>query len=94
MSEHTPTPWRVGDYVLQTIFAVNGTYPNTVAVCQGRDPRADAEFIVRACNAHAGLVEALKKIDYALDLDNFQGDMDEVDEAYKIANNALAKANE
>lgn len=55
-SQHTPTPWRVGD-AGATVFAPKSHSPLMVAQRLKRD---DAAFIVRACNAHDALVEALE----------------------------------
>lgn len=78
MSEHTPTPWNVvrgmvRAAVPQTILAGNYTIATSmipVAECIVRDGdtiinpdwEANAEYIVRACNAHEELVQALNQI--------------------------------
>jgi hypothetical protein len=64
---HTATPWRISGY-----SDVNGNYlhigaetsPMVLASMNERhvDTKANAEFIVRACNAHDDLVRVLKKI--------------------------------
>ena len=62
---HTPTPWAT-----EGSFVIHPASGMTVADCQlhrdtpeekGED-NANAAFIVRACNSHAALVEALKAI--------------------------------
>jgi hypothetical protein len=51
--EHTPLPWVVSDDEIET---EGGQY-----VCHfGYGSEADAEFIVRACNAHYELLAAAK----------------------------------
>ena len=60
MSAHTPTPWRlsprVNDERVSCNFdSVHGDGHNICNVV----PEGDAAFIVRACNSHAQLVEAL-----------------------------------
>lgn len=53
MSEHTPTPWRV------TI--INGK--NYIQSTRGPiDVEANAQLIVKACNAHEGLIKELRLI--------------------------------
>lgn len=73
-TKHTPTPWQVsdkprhGDVVIKTMQP-NGVY-HVAYVTDDCDElyqidevakRKNAEFIVRACNSHYALVEALKK---------------------------------
>ena len=61
MSDHTPTPWRVGD-AGTTIFGPKRDAPSPVTVAALKEAggayRANAQFIVTACNAHEGLVAA------------------------------------
>lgn len=62
MTEHTPTPWTFdGTYVV-------AKFGPTVADC-AKSPsmgwgerRANADFIIKACNAHDELVKALRDI--------------------------------
>lgn len=60
-------------------------------------PAEDASFIIRACNAHAGLVEALEELlaaeDIACDL-NQQTDIAKLDAAMVKARAALQSAKE
>ena len=58
-SEHTPTPWHIGPYYKQDIESPTGHIATCRSVPAGE---ANAEFIVRACNAHDALVEALREI--------------------------------
>ncbi len=63
---HTPTPWRVFD-VLTDIEIVTDqpTAAATISIVQfkgQRNAQADAAFIVRACNAHDVLFDALKDL--------------------------------
>lgn len=70
MSEHTPTPWRVGPdnvnpfYIAapdQGMTAFVGIVP--IPMQTGRteaENRANAEFIVKAVNNHDALVKALE----------------------------------
>ncbi len=73
--KHTPTPWEIApapddaeslDIVSEYKVEGFGPSANWIAGCdlQG-DPeenRANAEFIVRACNSHEELLEALLRI--------------------------------
>ncbi len=68
--KHTPTPWRITGYGI--IGGIEDGSGQTVAQAQERPSRkrsepdherlANAAFIVRACNAHDALVEALVEI--------------------------------
>lgn len=73
MSNHTPTPWTLidnGKYLEIKVpwdgrVVANKFSPSVVDMIayegnDGINGRANAEFIVRACNSHAQLVEALK----------------------------------
>jgi hypothetical protein len=70
-AKHTPTPWRVIDnepgngygsmdiaplLIEGEFFAVAAIIGDVARI----DPQANAAYIVRACNSHAALVEALK----------------------------------
>jgi hypothetical protein len=61
MSEHTATPWTIG-YIGTSIY---GNDRNAL-VCQCNTElvpgmaEANADFILRACNAYAEMLEALK----------------------------------
>ena len=66
MTEHTPTPWRLAE---QTQRAEDQVCTHKIRTLDGddyysglvaeADLESDAAFIVRACNAHDALVEAL-----------------------------------
>ena len=66
MSKHTPTPWSVDDTRLgimagyQSIAQTFRDRSKTIADREA-EAQANAAFIVRACNAHEQLVEALKQ---------------------------------
>lgn len=66
---HTPTPWSIAYYSPtkemcdQSAFIIMpefGTMNDGKAICSGHGPdhKANAAFIVRACNSHAQLVAA------------------------------------
>ena len=65
--KHTPTPWKLektklGDLI--AIRSVTNKYGCCVPPIDGSDDedRANAEFIVTACNAHEELVTNLKNL--------------------------------
>lgn len=65
---HTPVPWTVEPGLRQRILAPNG---EPVALpCSGTTVSApdNARFIVRACNAHEELLEALKGLVESINL--------------------------
>lgn len=64
MSKHTPVPWfsLSGGYISASVGP--DWYSKLVARTQSaieEDGRANAAFIVRACNAHDDLLEACKE---------------------------------
>ena len=74
--KHTPTPWqawhvhRAHTGFRCAVNAINEHSTEQVGVCYGADVtivRANAEFIVRACNAHDKLVEALESLVAGID---------------------------
>lgn len=78
--KHTPLPWKqnnVGDVVSGKTVILE-TYDN--------QDEANAAFIVRACNAHYALIEALEGL-----LKEMNGYGDEEHEAKAIAALKLAK---
>lgn len=68
-AQHTPTPW-VHDPVLPAHVYSDDATGSIVATCTGfsfaprpeAEKRANAAFIVRACNAHDELVAALRMV--------------------------------
>jgi len=59
---HTPTPWKIDSSDSQfhpAIRSENEDHIATVA-CEDAEGRANAEFLVRACNVHEELLEALQ----------------------------------
>ena len=65
--KHTPTPWRIGRN--GTDYCVFAGEDGLVADCDTSDDAcgnktdiANAAFIVRACNSHQALVDALKDL--------------------------------
>ena len=82
-TKHTPMPWIVTDerHDLIAIGAecrrfsccvVNGPNPSSYAdkagIAQAAEQKANAEFIVRACNAHDELLEQLKAVTESLNM--------------------------
>lgn len=58
MNERTPTPWAVNGLAIMSSPDIATQRPVGMAV---HEP--DLEFIVRACNAHDAMVEALMAAD-------------------------------
>lgn len=88
--KHTALPWRIGD-AGQTVFGPpNGSIsPTTIA----HTIRADAAYIVLACNAYPALVEALKGIVKYRDSVGALGfQLEKLDDYLNIARAALAQA--
>lgn len=73
-TKHTPGPWRtdeneirMGHAYERRVLAPDGSNGGcVVAQLVGDDRIANAEFIVRACNSHYELLEALKLVTYSL----------------------------
>jgi hypothetical protein len=72
-AKHTPTPWRVidnepgngyGSMDITPLLIEGESYAIAAVIgdVAGIDPQANAAFIVRACNSHDALVEALKEL--------------------------------
>lgn len=96
MTKHTPTPWRrdIGKadkaVLMKMIEAGNlfeGVFAEEQCVALCGDNGADSAFIVRACNAHDALVEALKAM-----LLEYGGMYDEARKVEKQAVEALKLA--
>ncbi len=103
---HTPTPWSYVAYndgyaLVQETGAPYTQYSSDIGDIGAvtSDPKyikeANAAFIVRACNSHAALVEALETVQsnllwYREEYPEAQSGVD--DETYKMIKNALAQA--
>ena len=77
--EHTELPWHVTQYKQKSLICIDSTIPDandiTHQICgleKGKAASnfleiethlANAEYIVRACNAFPAMVEAIKEID-------------------------------
>lgn len=55
--KHTDTPWIIKECEDKALFIVH----NSSTICALRD-KVNAEFIVKCCNSHDKLVEALKDL--------------------------------
>lgn len=106
MVEHTPGPWTVAkrNSKLVSLISANseggdangGVY---VAKTQGPDSDANAAFIIRACNSHYDLIEALREARAALhqhyvDWDGEPEDAVPLQDARAKCDAAIAKARE
>lgn len=75
MSEHTPVPWEgfppQDPTMIKTVFGYPGMDDSERSpitfLGSGVKRKANAEFIIRACNAHDDLLGALKQLSAALD---------------------------
>jgi len=77
-AKHTATPWKAwGLEVVSGVVQTEDEAPHPVAYCDRSWPheicKANAAFIVRACNAHHDLVAALKEYREALALAGREG---------------------
>ena len=91
MSNHTPTPWFVGKKgrTGQRVFATQQGTDGVVAT--GIENHANAEFIVRAVNAHDDLLRALQAfVDCQCERD-MTALCSRFDKACQIARDAIAK---
>lgn len=69
--KHTPLPWQLDQYDDENIIYVEGDEGDSFPSCyqeiaknddwEDGENRANAEFIVRACNNHYDLIEALEE---------------------------------
>ncbi len=100
-NEHTPLPWKVyyaknnGQVILGTgeengcaVQAHNGSFWRN-----DEEAKANAEFVVHACNCHYELLEALEMCQQAL-IPHYDDDRDGSDEANAVVNamGVIAKA--
>lgn len=90
MSNHTPTPWEVGEDVGQAERSIVTAECRDICTCETGfgDAEANAEFIVRAVNAHDDLLNACREI---LRADEYTPDW-HVTDAIELAKAAIAKA--
>ena len=99
MSAHTPGPWQVAGHGTTVDHTHERSRRPPVARCglthglgpAGDEDRANAEFIVRACNSHDELLAALRELTRAWDSTQFPVS-DRMDAALKDADAAIAKA--
>ena len=64
MSKHTPGTWEMSKHGTPAYHPQFGVYAASASdhvIVTGKNAEADAEFIVRACNAHDELLAALKR---------------------------------
>jgi hypothetical protein len=96
MSEHTPTPWAADPDDREgyewNVHIVEAARPHMriAFTSNGPDSEANAAFIVKAVNAHDGLVEALEFIRDGFD----NQDVNHVDyrvKVYQVALDALSR---
>ena len=61
---HTPTPWHLHK-VSERDYNIGDSNDSCIATAYWNE--ANAEFIVKACNSHDALLEALKAFEHAFD---------------------------
>lgn len=76
MTQPTPTPWHADDTAIFAQDGVLARIPNHPE--NGKNWKADAEFIVKAVNNHDALVKALREV------------CDAKNDPFEIASKALA----
>lgn len=63
VASHTPTPWTIGEFQENSFINQRPINPAIGAVYGDKNETlVNAAFIVRACNAHDALVEALELV--------------------------------
>ena len=85
-AKHTPGPYRYDD----TWGIIYGANDTEVAACHSN--KADAAFIVRACNAHDDLIAALSNAVRCAERDGMQGNPGSAPAWVRKARDTLAKA--
>ena len=66
---HTPGPWIITNDTPRHTIRANGKELKGYCVANV-DSLVDAKFIVRACNSHAAMLEALKGLDLTCQFDH------------------------
>lgn len=90
--KHTPLPWGLLNNGRSTLWHVEG--PDGAAVCSVPKARkADSEFIVRACNSHYRMLEALVEVERVFRKGPDAFPADEI-RALEWVRKAIAKAKE
>jgi hypothetical protein len=100
---HTPGPWKVDPSTAfnEALISARGVEIGLLYCSDGADDEtelpgiANAEFIVRACNAHDELVAALQMVQRVVEWDGSLPRPDDVPDAYAMETQikaALAKA--
>lgn len=96
----TPGPWTTDEDVEhEAVLGADGVYVADCCICHVKRTttacRANAAFIVRACNAHDALVEALRRAEQKLGayVGVCRGDKELTGTVLPMVSAALAKAN-
>lgn len=61
-TQHPPTPWSASNNEIRSLNSVLLATMQKHLLINGINQEANAEFIVKACNSHEALVEALEDI--------------------------------
>ncbi len=95
MRQHTPGPWRQNDLNPYEVDATGRRIADTRdrgCVCHTQEERANAEFIVRACNSHTDLLVACNSIARMCRAELKLCDAAKLAAIYQTATAAIAKA--
>ena len=99
MTKHTPTPWKTEQWVedvngLRNDWAIwTDTKGINAELASGIYEPANAAFIIKACNAHRKLVEALE-IALRYVEEHLDGRLEDPNNDVAVIKRALAKAKE
>jgi len=63
--KHTTLPWKIFP-ALDGRYHIMADYQTIITIWDFPEAKANAEFIVRACNCHEELVDLCQYIDYAV----------------------------
>lgn len=85
--EHSKLPWKVAE--TNGYYDIDGPNGNPIATCGSADhgmPKANARFIVQACNAHEAMVGLLEELRGQGFMETHDHYTDKIDEALALAN--------
>jgi hypothetical protein len=84
---HTPGPWVAKSGHNQTILGPNGEALAFTSFGKNIDDKTNAAFIVRACNSHEAMLEALKVAQAIInkDIDITEMDCEQIAKAIRLA---------
>lgn len=95
MTEHTPTPWKIGHTKPSKLTGLPVSRIDWSEGIIGEVEEPDAAFIVRACNSHEAFVNIAAKLLNSYDMHQAwptQQEMQQLREIYEHATNAKGSA--